>query len=322
MSHWDVDGIASAAIALRRGARLVKLSALSALPKILEDAVLAAEREGLDTVIVADLNPSPWQRTLIETSVDYAESAGIRIVWLDHHEWDPEVKRELGELGVELHLDTGRVTAELMAEYLRCDDPVCKRLAIMARDDDLFLNNDRLAVKWRRILRWYGWKVRYSAVRDWARGILWPAWVQPLWEQLSIEYDTLMEETLRNTRLFEVNGLKVLTVQAVSDKLHPGEIHSLITSRGLHADIYAIIYENGVSLRSEHIPLACIARHLGGGGHEHAAGIPGSDWTPEKLATALKEAISHCLKDGIMLKVNTPNPVLRGGAKPAPRYPR
>ncbi len=294
VSHWDVDGIASAAIAVRNGARIVKLAALSALPKIVEDAVLTAERENIDTVLVADLNPSRWQRRLIETSLDYAESIGVRIVWLDHHEWDPVLRDELHELGVELHIDTGRVSAELVAEHVGCDDPVCRRLITMARDDDLFLNRDRLAVKWRRLLRWYGWRVRYNAVRDWARGILWPSWVQPLWEQLSSEYERLMNETLRSARLHRVGGLTVLTVKAVSDKLHPGEVHAQLVSHGLEADIYAIIYENGVSLRSETLPLACIARILGGGGHEHAAGIPGGDWTPEKLADALYKAALRC----------------------------
>ena len=306
VSHWDVDGVASAAIALRMGARLVKLSALSALPKILEDAVLTAEREGVDTVLVADLNPSRWQKRLIETSIDYAESAGIRIVWLDHHEWDPVVERELRELGAEVHIDTGKVSAELVAEHAGCSDSVCRRLVAMARDDDLFLNRDRLAVRWRRLLRWYGWKVRYSAARDWSRGILWPSWVQPLWERLQAEYSSLMEATLRSIQLQRRNGLTLLAVRAVSDKLHPGEVHASIVARGYTADVYAIIYENGVSLRSETLPLACIARRLGGGGHEHAAGIPGGDWTPDRLADAIYEALRYC--EG--LRAEEPRPLL------------
>ncbi len=294
VSHWDVDGVASAAIAVRMGARVFKLAALSALPQILDDAVLAAERLGADTLLVADLNPSPGQERLVETSLDYALSLGVRVVWLDHHEWPEALVEELREMGVTLILDRSRVSAELVAGYLGCVDEVCKRLCEMAVDDDLFLNQDALAVRWRRLLRWYNWRIRYNAVRSWARGVLWPGWVRPLWERLAAEYETLMRETLRRVTIVEAGGYRLAVVRVASEKLHPGEVHARIIREGYEADIYAMIYDNGVSLRSETLPLACIARRLGGGGHEKAAGIPGDTWTPASLAEALSRAIREC----------------------------
>ncbi len=294
VSHWDVDGIASAAIAVRMGASVVKLSALAALPRILEDAVHALERERADTLIIADLNPSPGHELLIETSLDYAASLGVRILWLDHHEWPSGLVDELRSLGAEVIVDTGRVSAELVRDYLGCRDGVCRRLVEMAIDDDRFLNRDELAIKWRRILRWYGWRTRYQAVRDWARGRLWPQWAANLWARLSSEYEELMARTLSNIKLVRIGDYLLAAVRVASEKLHPGEVHARMLEMGVDADIYAMIYDNGVSLRSATLPLACIARRLGGGGHDNAAGIPGDSWSPEKLANALLPAIEEC----------------------------
>ena len=294
ISHWDVDGVASAAIAVRMGARLFKLAALSALHQLLGDTVLAAERIGADTLIIADLNPSPGQERLVETSLDYALSIGMRVVWIDHHEWPGPLVDELREMGVTLILDQSRVSAELVSSFLGCRDEVCTRLCEMAVDDDLFLNRDPLAVRWRRVLRWYNWRVRYNAVRAWARGVLWPEWVRPLWERLSSEYEALMTRTLSRVTVLDVDGYRLAVVRVASEKLHPGEVHARIVQAGYDADIYAMIYDNGVSLRSETLPLACIARRLGGGGHEKAAGIPGDSWTPTSLAEALRRAIREC----------------------------
>ncbi|AEM38430.1 phosphohydrolase (DHH superfamily)-like protein [Pyrolobus fumarii 1A] len=297
VSHWDVDGVASAAIAKRLGASIVKLASITALPRMIEEAVQSLEKSGGDTLIIADLNPSPGQELLIVTSLDYALSLGVRIIWLDHHEWEQRIIEELRGMGVDVRVDTGRVAAELVMEALGCRDGVCMRLVELAVDDDRFVNSDRLAVRWRRLLRWYGWRVRYQAVEEWARGRIWPEWARSLWEKMEEEYERLMEKTVAGVQIHKRNGLSIATVRVASEKLHPGEVHERLLEKGVEADIYAMIYENGVSLRSSTAPLACIARLLGGGGHDNAAGIPGGEWTPESLVDALLGALERCASE-------------------------
>ncbi len=294
VSHWDVDGIAAAAIAVRMGAERYRLASTTALPRILAQAVNDLERLGADTLIVADLNPSDWQRVTVETALDYAMSLGARVLWVDHHRWSERIAGEVAGMGVELVVDEGRVSAQLMAERLGCRDGVCTRLIQMAIDDDLFLGRDGLARRWRRLLRWYGWSVRRRAVGEWARGRLWPEWAARLWEGMRDEYENMLERVALNAAVLAREGLRIVAVRVPDDRLHPGEVHAELVRNGFDGDIYALIYGGGVSLRSETIPLTCIARRLGGGGHERAAGIPGSEWTPEALADKLLEAIRVC----------------------------
>ncbi len=294
VSHWDVDGIASASIAVRRGAKRYRLSSITALPQILSQAVLDLERIGADALIIADLNPSHWQWKGVESALDYALALGVHVLWVDHHEWDEELTRELRSIGVELIVDTASVSARMLAERLGCMDGACIRLVEMAIDDDLFLGRDPLASRWRRILRWYGWSVRRKTVPEWARGRLWPEWAARLWESMRSVYEALLEKVASRVRVVRAGGVSIAVVEVMDDRLHPGEVHLAVLERGVEADVYAMIYAGGVSLRSQTLPLACIARRLGGGGHEKAAGIPGSEWTPESLAAAIAEALEAC----------------------------
>ena len=281
ISHGDIDGVVSAALIARYTDNVaVRLSATSALPKVIESAMFDIVVRGADTIIISDLNPSESNHKRIRDILNQYVMAGIRVVWLDHHEWPEGIMDEYRGLGVEVIVDETRVAAEIVLEYLSnkikniLEDRFAQALVDLAVDDDKFLNKNPLTLRWRRLLRWYDWEFRRKTVRAFAAGDLWPLWAQEAYDKIKDEYDYLLEKTIENTRIVDVKGYKIVIVPPPSDKVHPGDIQLELNRKGIHGDIFVIIYSRGISLRSEKVNVAGIARALGGGGHTYSAGAP------------------------------------------------
>ncbi|MGC9121768.1 MAG: DHH family phosphoesterase, partial [Thermogladius sp.] len=151
-----------------------------------------------------------------------------------------------------------------------------EELLKLSYDDDFFLNKYELTVRWRRVLRWYGWEVRYKALESFKRRDLAPAWMIELYNrEVSVVYENLIREAIARMDIVEKDGFRIMIFPDVDPRVHPGEIVDVSEKNGLVAHLYIVRYPRGVSLRSDYIDVSSIARDLGGGGHARAAGIPG-----------------------------------------------
>lgn len=279
ISHWDLDGLAGATIInLYKKVSKTILSSITALTKYLATAITSIGRNG--EIWITDLNPQvryvkDLRRILIE-----AKHRKIMIYWFDHHEWDKEIYNSLIGFNDILwyRVDPSSISSDLVARYFDAlDNSYVSELVDLAFDDDFFINRYETTIMWRRILRWYGWPIRYKALKSFIRGELRPAWMLELYRrEVKNIYENLIRETIgRADYVIAKNGLKFLIFQDVDPRVHPGEITLIAKQNGLFADIYIIRYPRGISLRSDYIDVSLIAKMLGGGGHRNAAGIPG-----------------------------------------------
>ncbi len=301
MSHWDLDGIASAALVVRYRLSMnkynnrVRLSTINALAKnlyiFLNKELLKEPHKNL---LILDLNPLRDSYELIRDALDIAIDYGISVYWIDHHSWNGSIANDLTETGVKVIIDQNLVTTEIIAELFNLKDDYSRKLVELARDDDLFLNRYEYTVYWRRILKWFGWDVRYRALESFIAGEIWPEWARGLYGQIHGQYSRLMEKALANTVVKSYGGFRIAISYSIDQRLHAGEIQEVLLENGVEADLYIVVYPNAISLRSDVVDVSAIARSLGGGGHPRASGIPLNTITPDKVIDKIiKYIIKH-----------------------------
>ncbi|NPA99506.1 MAG: phosphohydrolase [Crenarchaeota archaeon] len=277
ISHWDLDGLASAAIlALRTAPVKIWLASVTAVPRYLRKAL---EEYSPDQIWISDLNPQASQISDLRMLIKQASIEGVKIRWIDHHEWDRSIYDLIHQYDetVWYLVDPSTVTADLVARKFRVrDNPYINDLVSLAIDDDFFLNRYDLTIRWRRVLRWYSWNIRYKALNSFIGGEISPYWMNKLYEdEVKNLYENLIREALGRMDIIEKNGIKIIIFQDVDPKVHPGELTDAAKKNGVTADIYIVRYPRGASLRSDYYDVSLIAKKLGGGGHPYAAGIPG-----------------------------------------------
>jgi oligoribonuclease NrnB/cAMP/cGMP phosphodiesterase (DHH superfamily) len=278
ITHWDIDGLASAAFIYFKVRPVQQiLASVTSLPNYLLEVL--RQTPPVREVWIADLNPQASSLRALITFLEEAKRRKIRVYWLDHHEWDPSVYRELVGFDDVLTyvVDPNYTAADLVASKLGLrGDKFVEELVKLSYDDDFFLNKYELTVRWRRVLRWYGWEVRYKALESFKRRDLAPAWMIELYNrEVSVVYENLIREAIARMDIVERDGFRIIIFPDVDPRVHPGEIVDVSEKNGLVAHLYIVRYPRGVSLRSDYIDVSSIARDLGGGGHARAAGIPG-----------------------------------------------
>ncbi len=305
VSHWDLDGIVAAAL-LIYGANEYSVSTdyrlstpsrlLSSIEEVYAPAAILA---------VADLNPGQGDR--IDDYV-YVLARTSKTYWFDHHDWPEKVYQELSRLGkVFLVVDASKTSSELVAEHLTgaCGlelKPSHREILRIAVTDDRNEGSSEdlyEARKWRILLRSLDWASKYRVVELIAEGETWTEWLEEAYSEASKEYSKLLASAIEKSRLYSSPcGLRIAVVVA-HEKLNPSDVYEAVSAR-IDADIYAIYYGRGVSLRSKVVDVASLARRLGGGGHPRAAGARlkpglGLDEVAEILA-------KHACREGLRAK--------------------
>ncbi|RLG84499.1 MAG: phosphohydrolase [Thermoprotei archaeon] len=280
ISHWDIDGIVSAALIARSTnitkTRITKirLSTISALnANIMHALNKSFYIQPFTNFVIIDLNPPQSCIHDIASLLLNAIEMGINVYWIDHHVWDPNNIEILKSIGVKIYLDQNKVSAEIVRDLVGLDDMVSNTLVELAKDDDLFLNRFPYTVKLRRILRWYDWSIRYRVLKSFINGSIWPIWAEKLYTQISDKYESLLDEVVKNYTVHDIKGTSVVVVKNIDPRLHPGEVQDKLEKNGVIGDLYILVYPTAISLRSDTIDVSRIALALGGGGHQKAAGI-------------------------------------------------
>ncbi|MEM3229259.1 MAG: DHHA1 domain-containing protein [Fervidicoccaceae archaeon] len=275
ISHWDIDGIASAAmLATTLGVSKdnIRLSSTTKTHYYLKELKKARAKE----IYIADLNPGPDIAELIlkETT----KKCQTRIHWIDHHLWDDDTLETLKLCSnIELILSpSAECTSKLIIQtVLRGYDIPSHLLDLMnlAEDDDTYSNKYELTPKWRIILRWGDWEIRYKTLESWIDGYIWPKWAQEFYEKAHREYRELMEKAI-GTAEYSLFDEKRIIFLYPSEKIHPGDLQRFVEERsGSKADVYVFVYKKGISLRSKTVDVSLLAKAMGGGGHKYAAGV-------------------------------------------------
>jgi len=274
VSHWDIDGIASAAMLATAFGVSRDYIRLSSTTKVY-DYFKELKKAKADEIYITDLNigEDVLNKILKENRKC---SVGIHIV--DHHIWDDAlISSARGCPNMEMIISQ---SAECASKLLRQTvlrgyqlPPHIEDLVRLAEDDDAFSNKFDLTSKWRIILRWGDWDIRYRTLESWIDGYIWPSWAQSFYEQAMSEYEELMEKAAQTAELFNVDEKKIVFLYP-SEKIHPGDLQSFFEKKkSMGADIYVFVYGKGISLRSRNLDVSLLAKAMGGGGHKYAAGV-------------------------------------------------
>ena len=273
VAHWDIDGIASAVLVAQHyniPIDNIRLSSTSKIHKFVKELVSV----GLNHIFILDLNPN---EKIIREIARVTRKRGTGVTIVDHHEWDQstlEFVESLHNLRLVLN-SSSPCTAKLVHDSILSNAPLreeYKLLLDMAVDDDTYSNRIPLTSKWRVLLRWGDWSLRYRTLESWLDGLVWPEWAEIEFQKVWKEYEQLLSTAVKSAEDANVEGMRILFVYP-DQKVHPGDLqHYLEKIAKKQADVYIFVYGKSVSLRSAKLNVAEIARVLGGGGHKKAAG--------------------------------------------------
>ncbi|MEM0377972.1 MAG: phosphohydrolase [Thermosphaera sp.] len=276
ITHWDLDGIASAVI-LSRVLNPEKnvLSSVNSVIKYIGELI----DQGFSEIWIADLNPPSLQKDDVGLTLEKARRRGVRLYWFDHHQWADEMLKLFNEYDDVLFFlnEPMLVASELVANYLGVSsNEYFRKLVSLAYDDDFFENKYEITRIYRRVLKWDGWDIRYKVLYDLIRGELEPRWLLEYYvNEVKNVYENLIREAIGRMEIVEKNNVKIIVFPDVDPRVHPGELIEVVRSRNFFAHVYVVRYPRGVSLRSDYIDVSQIAAIYGGGGHAKVAGIPG-----------------------------------------------
>jgi len=322
----DLDGVASAAIAIEgEGEEAIERILLADYGEEYADAAgRAVEPAPGDTVIIADIacdrkNVSRWA-----SIASGWKARGARVLWLDHHAWDDDCVRAVGDAVDLLTHDTeGRCAAEVVLEHMgRAGDPVASRLAELAHDSDFNLRKEPLADMLSRLIAYYNYigggarengdDLKLRLINSLSLGILWTVEMDIQAKEyekiLRQDYDRLLRSKVR-----EVNGYRVVVGLRGA---YSGTDASNILYNQFKYDIAFILSKEGwLSIRSERddVNTKAIGEAFGGGGHlRHAAGGSVRDLFPNPTEEQL-----DAIADYIVRKLDTIDFVLPATPTPS-----
>ncbi|GAY25736.1 hypothetical protein ATG_09390 [Desulfurococcaceae archaeon AG1] len=276
----DVDGIGSAAIALRNtGSRRLylvgyDLSAWADLGRLLRKG---CRSNGSIEILISDLNPGKRHIEILAESLVGCPSK--KISWVDHHVWRDEVLSFAERLGyIDLYIDRSRTATENMARFFNVEsDPALKPLLELSRDTDYGLFRHPLSEPLTDTIRYSLYAEGDKAflkrlALKFSKGVFWDYEVDSKWA-LAIERKRKAIEDIRNnSREVVIGGYKALVI--ISDPVVGSRIAVRESGRRGY-DLAFVVYKNGaviIARGSENINCAEIAWKLGGGGHPHVAG--------------------------------------------------
>ncbi|QKQ99203.1 DHH family phosphoesterase [Metallosphaera tengchongensis] len=269
--HNDFDGTASASV-YARAVNSLPRNIWFTEPTKLHEVLARLELRGVNRVMIADLgiNDSTFQYIL--DSIRKLRGEGAEIQWFDHHVWKDDWKTKLQEAGVQVFHDVSTCGAGVVNKNMNPEDEVSRSLASADCSVDIWLHNDPLGEKLRRVVendRSYEWKRKL--METFFNGILWN-------EEFDTILQTRMEEELKGyqriwkyVKVLDLEGTKIVVAirwNGPPDISYASQF--LMTRTG--AQIFASANGKSISFRSNSIDIRRFAVRLGGGGHPLAAG--------------------------------------------------
>ncbi|MCH1770093.1 MULTISPECIES: DHH family phosphoesterase [Metallosphaera] len=269
--HNDFDGTASASV-YARAVNSLPRNIWFTEPTKLHEVLAKLELRGVSSVMIADLGINESTFPSIVEAVKRLRSEGATIQWFDHHVWKEEWKSKLKEVGVEVYHDVTTCGAGVVNKVMNPNDEVSRRLASADCSVDIWLHDDPLGEKLRRIVendRRFEWKKKL--LETFYGGTLWNDEFQKILETRINEELKGYQRIWKYVKVLDVEGAKV--VVAIRWKGPPDISYAsqfLMTRTG--ADIFVSANGKAVSFRSNTIDVRRFAAGLGGGGHPLAAG--------------------------------------------------
>ncbi|EDY34804.1 hypothetical protein ABOONEI_2392 [Aciduliprofundum boonei T469] len=281
MTHMDADGVISLSLFLKKigGA---KVRAYFTSPVQLRDTICrsASGKRSLGELYIFDIAG--------ENRAIYAAAMYDMVVWIDHHEWSPEVSLP----HVKIHIDSkAKSAAKVVAEFFG----ISSKLVDIANQIDTNDVKDEIAENIRTIigaLRWkYSgrelniklYKLAEELMNEDFKNL---AQYNDMIKEYGAWLDNLKKRVEKEIKIFKVKDLKVAVFEALESV--PVYIISNMLSndpRGPFDIILVLIYRAGkynpatkMEFRTHtDVDVLKIAKFYGGGGHRKASGVTVND---------------------------------------------
>ncbi|ARM74879.1 DHH family phosphoesterase [Acidianus manzaensis] len=269
--HNDFDGTASAAVYARAVKSLPKNIWFTEPTKI-HNLLEKLELRGVKSIMIADIGMNENTLSKVLENCKRLINEGAEIQWFDHHVWKDEWITKLSDTGVKVYHDVSTCGAGVVHKIMNPDDEFSSKLASADCSVDIWLHNDPMGEKLRRIVennKDYEWKKKLIEI--FYNGTLWNDEFQKILEdQMDAELKGY-QKLPKYYRVIEIDGKKV--VVAIRWKGPPDISYAaqyLMTRTG--ASVFVSANGKAISFRSGYIDVRRFASKLGGGGHPLAAG--------------------------------------------------
>ncbi len=271
--HNDFDGTASASVYARSIGylpRKVFFTEPTQLPQLLNTLII---EDGIKKVVIADLgmNQNGLQEAI--SGIKKIKRFNVEIEWYDHHVWKEEWKTAISNAGVKLIVDTSTCAAGVVFKYAgKRDDEVSKKLVSADCSVDIWLHNDPMGEKLRRIVennRDYSWKE--YLIKKFFNGVIWDEEFENILEDIVDKELKGYSKLSKYVKVYEVDGVKVAI--AIRWKGPPDISYAaqyIMARTG--ANVFVSANGKSISFRSDRYDVRQFALKLGGGGHPLAAG--------------------------------------------------
>lgn len=294
ITHWDIDGLASAVILSRvLNPEKKVLSSVNSVTRYIEELLSL----GLNEIWIADLNPASSMKNQLNMALEKARMVRAKLYWFDHHQWSQDMVslfNQYPDVVFFMH-EPSMVASDIVANHFGVGgNEYYRKLISLAYDDDFFENKFEITRVYRRVLKWDGWDIRYRVLESLLQGDLEPRWLIDYYvNEVKNVYENLIREAIGRMEIVEKNGVRLLVFPDVDPRVHPGELIEVVAGQGFHAHAYVVRYPKGVSLRSDYVDVSQIASQYGGGGHSRVAGIPGGVRMENILKTLMEAFEKH-----------------------------
>lgn len=263
----DADGLAATAIVRAHHGRV---TLVATEPRELDDTLehLSEDLASATAVYVLDLCPDDLT---VVPSVERLVSVSERVVWFDHHRWDPEVRAAVEGAGVDLTVGESDEVATTNLAHATLGDDLDDRwsdLAEVVRDHDLWLREDPRSDDVADFAHWADNERFIEVVTE--HGADLPSDVRAFLEERRAEKADLVEAATARAEYRVIHGV---TLAITYGRCSQNEVAERLRQAGADAAV-VIKPSGGVSLRGGDGFRRCheVAQRLGGGGHPEAAG--------------------------------------------------
>lgn len=269
--HNDFDGTASAAVYARAVGSL-PTKVFFTEPTKIHNLLKSLELRGIKKIMIADIGINQSTLNEILTQLNRLQTEGAEIEWFDHHVWKDEWKTKLREIGVTVYHDVTTCGAGVINKNLNPDDEVSSKLAKADCAVDIWLHDDPLGEKLRRIVesnKDFKWKE--YLINKFYNGVIWDEEFEKILEDQVDREINGYSKLHKHIRVLEIDGRKV--VVAVRWKGPPDISYaSQYLMNRYNSIVFASVNGKSISFRSNIIDIRRFAEKLGGGGHPLAAG--------------------------------------------------
>jgi len=266
----DIDGIFSAALAIRKAKRENEKYSLLLIDYTQYDLLIEKIKNSKESrIMILDIGINE-KRT--KEVIDALKESKSFIIWIDHHIWEDSTLKEASKY---CNLILGNHSATYLFSRIFSNDLFSRKLARIAEDSDFFKNKLKISIRLSLLITYFNnfsKEKLYWLAEYFSENTKLSKEMEELIEKIEKEVEEARKKVEKNLEIIEVEKKRIGIVELPSILNPSFEGDRLKKEKNL--DTCIMLFKKGegykVSIRGE--KALELAKLLGGGGHPTAAG--------------------------------------------------